>query len=146
MSRKRRRQIAPRKQVEEVDDSILEQLKNQSDPESTGKVGPIAGAANAPMQRKAGAPVERPKPKKVKEIQVPIAKMNSTVEKKIQNFAEGMGIISMQYNQETNSISFELEEEFYHTLNTISSWKKIQPEVYLSKLLTEYFLIQKKYN
>ena len=142
----RKKKIAPRKQVEEVDDSILEQLKGQSDPEATGKLGPIAGTANAPMKRKAGAPVEAPKPKKKKEIQVPIAKLNRTVEKKIQNFAEGMGIISMQYNSENDSISFELEEEFYHTLNTICSWKKIQPEVYLSKLLTEYFLIQKKYN
>ena len=143
---KKKRKIAPRKQVEEVDDSILEQLKNQSDPESTGKLGPLAGSANAPMQRKSGSPVEQPKPKKKKEIQVPIAKLTKTVEKKIQNFAEGMGIISMQYNPETSSISFELEEEFYHTLKTICSWKKIQPEVYLSKLLTEYFLIQKKYN
>ena len=72
------------------------------------------------------------------------------IEKKIQEqfsdpirvaeFATGMGIKSLTLNKETDTIQFELEEEFYHTLRTISKWKHLEPEDYLSQLLTEYIL------
>ena len=51
-----------------------------------------------------------------------------------------MGIKSLTLNKESDMIQFELEEEFYHTLRTISKWKHLEPEDYLSQLLTEYIL------
>jgi hypothetical protein len=61
-------------------------------------------------------------------------------ENRAARFAKGMGIKKIQVNHKKNIIEFELEEEFNHVLSTICSWKKINPEEYLSQLLTEYFL------
>ena len=59
---------------------------------------------------------------------------------RVEKFAAGMGIKSLTLNKESDMIQFELEEEFYHTLRTISKWKHLEPEDYLSQLLTEYIL------
>ena len=59
---------------------------------------------------------------------------------RVEKFAAGMGIKNLTLNRESDIIEFELEEEFYHTLRTISKWKHIEPEDYLSQLLTEYIL------
>ena len=77
-----------------------------------------------------------PKPQKVeKKIQ---EQFSDPV--RVEKFATGMGIKSLTLNKETDMIQFDLEEEFYHTLRTISKWKGIEPEDYLSQLLTEYIL------
>ena len=59
---------------------------------------------------------------------------------RVEKFAAGMGIKSLTLDKKSDTIQFELEEEFYHTLRTISKWKGLQPEDYLSQLLTEYIL------
>ena len=59
---------------------------------------------------------------------------------RVEKFATGMGIKNLTLNKKTDMIQFELEEEFYHTLRTISKWKGLEPEDYLSQLLTEYIL------
>ena len=59
---------------------------------------------------------------------------------RVAQYAAGMGIKSLTLNKESDIIEFELEEEFYHTLRTISKWKHMEPEDYLSQLLTEYIL------
>ena len=59
---------------------------------------------------------------------------------RVAQYAAGMGIKSLTLNKESDMIQFELEEEFYHTLRTISKWKGLEPENYLSQLLTEYIL------
>ena len=51
-----------------------------------------------------------------------------------------MGIRKIELNRVRNSIEFELEPEFEGVLQTICSWKKIDPHTYLSQLLMEYFL------
>ena len=73
-----------------------------------------------------------PAPQKLeKELKNPI---------RVAQYAAGMGIKSLTLNKESDIIEFELEEEFYHTLRTISKWKGMEPEDYLSQLLTEYIL------
>ena len=59
---------------------------------------------------------------------------------RVEKFATGMGIKSLTLDKKSDIIQFELEEEFYHTLRTISKWKHLEPEDYLSQLLTEYIL------
>ena len=61
-------------------------------------------------------------------------------EKRAVRFAKGMGIRKIELNRVRNSIEFELEPEFEGVLQTICSWKKIDPHTYLSQLLMEYFL------
>ena len=63
-----------------------------------------------------------------------------TEEKRAVRFAKGMGIRKIELNRVRNSIEFELEPEFEGVLQTICSWKKIDPHTYLSQLLMEYFL------
>lgn len=66
-------------------------------------------------------------------------------EKREVRFAKGLGIKKIQLNRMTNSIEFELEEEFATVLRTICSWKQIEPEKYLSQLLMEYVIsVQQK--
>lgn len=66
-------------------------------------------------------------------------------EKRSVRFAQGMGIKKIELNRNTNTIEFELEEEFDSVLRTICSWKQIKPDVYLSQLLMEYVLsVQEK--
>lgn len=68
-----------------------------------------------------------------------------TEEKRAVRFAQGMGIKKIELNRRTNKIEFELEPEFDSVLQTICSWKQIQPEIYLSQLLMEYLLsVQEK--
>jgi len=68
-----------------------------------------------------------------------------TEEKRAVRFAQGMGIKKIELNRKTNKIEFELEPEFDSVLQTICSWKQIQPEIYLSQLLMEYLLsVQEK--
>ena len=61
-------------------------------------------------------------------------------ETRMRKFAQGLGIRKIEINREKNSIEFELEPEFESVLQTISSWKKIDPHTYLSQLLMEYFM------
>jgi hypothetical protein len=63
-----------------------------------------------------------------------------TEEKRAVRFAKGMGIRKIELNRVQNSIEFELEPEFEGVLQTICSWKGIDPHKYLSQLLMEYFL------
>ena len=63
-----------------------------------------------------------------------------TEEKRAVRFAKGMGIRKIELNRVRNSIEFELEPEFEGVLQTICSWKGIDPHTYLSQLLMEYFL------
>lgn len=66
-------------------------------------------------------------------------------EKREVRFAKGLGIKKIQLNRMTNSIEFELEEEFATVLRTICTWKQIEPEKYLSQLLMEYMIsVQEK--
>jgi len=82
---------------------------------------------------------QAPSPQKAKKLEKKIVReMSDPI--RTAEYAEGMGIRKLTLNKETDTIQFELEEEFYHTLRLISKWKGIQPEVYLGQLLTEYFL------
>ena len=87
-------------------------------------VGVRAISSNAPAPQKLEKKIQ-------KELANPV---------RVEKFAAGMGIKNLTLNRESDIIEFELEEEFYHTLRTISKWKHIEPEDYLSQLLTEYIL------
>ena len=84
------------------------------------------------------------KKEKLPEKQIPTEFPTILGETKVRRFAQGMGIRKIELNRETNSIEFDLEPDFDHVLKTICSWKNVDPETYLSQLLTEYFLSLKK--
>ena len=42
---------------------------------------------------------------------------------RVEKFATCMVIKSLTLDKKSDTIKFELEEEFYHTLRTISKWK-----------------------
>ena len=66
-------------------------------------------------------------------------------ETKFKRFAKGMGIREIRLDSEKNSVVFDLEPDFEQMLQTIASWKKIDPHTYLSQLLTKYLLtVQEK--
>lgn len=144
-----------REEPKEIDEETLRLLNSMNnDPAPTASLNAKAGSSNRPSIRRKGMTLPQQRdygpPKKKRNIQLPIAESKGITikgnEKKIKKFAEGMGLRKIELNRETNSIQFELEEELYHAINMICSWKKIQPETYLSKLLAEYILIQKKVN
>jgi hypothetical protein len=116
---------------------------NNPDPPKTVGVRAKAISSTAPTKRE----VERLKRLeakknniiKPKEVSKEIVNYFSD-ETRAARFVKGMGISKIEVNHKKNTIQFELEEEFNHVLSTICSWKKINPEEYLSQLLTEYFL------
>lgn len=123
---------------------------NNPDPPKTVGVRARAISPNAPTKRQ----LERQQRLEAKQKVIsPKVISNNSISKEITNyfsdevraarFAKGMGIKKIEVNHKTNTINFELEEEFNHVLSTICSWKKINPEDYLSQLLTEYFLMLK---
>lgn len=148
----KKKEIEEPKEIDEETLRLLNSMNN--DPAPTASLNAKAGSSSRPSIRRKGMtpPQQRDygPPKKKKNVQVPVAETKGIViggnEKRIQKFAEGMGIRKIELNRETNSIQFELEEELYHAINMICSWKKMQPETYLSRLLAEYILIQKKAN
>lgn len=143
-----------REEPKEIDEETLRLLNSMNnDPAPTAGLSAKAGSASRPTIRRKGMTLPQQRdygpPKKKMNIQIPTAESNVLTfkdEKKIKHFAEGMGIKKIELNRKTNSIQFELEEELYHAINMICSWKKMQPETYLSRLLAEYILIQKKVN
>lgn len=145
-----------REEPQEIDEETLRILNSRAsiDPPRTAGLSAKAGSSSRPSLRRKGMTLPQQRdygpPKKKKNIQIPVAEAKGIYvngnEKRIQTFAKGMGIKKIELNRSTNTIEFELEEELYHAINMICSWKKMQPETYLSKLLAEYILIQKKVN
>lgn len=140
-----------REEPKEIDENILKMLNEQNDPAATAGLNVKAVSSSRPSLRRKGRTPPQQKdyvrPKKKMNIQLhDVDKEQKLEENRIKTFAAGMGIKKIEVNRKTNSIEFELEEEMYHAINMICSWKKIQPEMYLSKLLAEYVLIQKKVN
>lgn len=144
-----------KEEIKEIDEETLRLLNGQiKDPPRTAELSAKAGSSSMPSIRRKGMTLPQRKdygpPKKKMNLQLPTQEAKRGIlikdEKKIRNFAEGMGIKKIQLNHKTNTIEFELEEELYHAINMICSWKKMQPETYLSRLLAEYILIQKKVN
>ncbi len=104
-------------------------------------------------QRERQKRLEQHKAQQTQQHTVSISQKNTTFdveqifseEKREVRFAKGLGIKKIQLNRMTNSIEFELEEEFATVLRTICTWKQIEPEKYLSQLLMEYVIsVQQK--
>lgn len=145
-----------REEPQEIDEETLRILNSRAsiDPPRTAGLSAKAGSSSMPSLRRKGMTLPQRKdygpPKKKMNLQLPTVEAKKGIrlydEKKIKTFAKGMGIKKIELNRKTNTIEFELEEELYHAINMICSWKKMQPETYLSRLLAEYILIQKKVN
>ena len=69
-----------------------------------------------------------------------ISSFEPPTQKNFAEFEAGNGIKKVSYDAATQTIKFEIEEEFHHTLRTISGWKGITPERYLSEMFSEYIL------
>lgn len=117
-------------------------MKNKNtDPPKTISLAPNAISPNSRQRRK---PTSNSFTQKKEPVSHEIMVDYFSDDKKAVRFAKGMGIKKIAVNRKTNAIEFELEEDFHNVLNTISTWKKISPDVYLSQLITEYFLSMKE--
>ena len=117
--------------------------RKNTDPPKTISLAPNAISPNSQRRRPKSNSILPPK-KEITPVTHETMVDYFSDDKKAERFVKGMGIKKIAINRKTNAIEFELEEDFHNVLNTISSWKKISPDVYLSQLITEYFLSMKE--